>query len=474
MRVYFLLLITLPLFARPFFEADDFKRHREKLLTMMEDNSVAVMRAGETVVRNNDIDYPYRPASDYFYLTGYDRPESRMLLKKGTRPSFILFTRLPDAHSGVWNTAPYSMDEMYERFAPDTVLPLDQFEAVFKKNCRGVSSIYFPFEDKELAADIQKWLQSPWGRYPRTWHDLKPLTAEARLIKSSAEIAALEKAVDITVAAHRAAMRNVKPGLFEYQVNALISFVYRNMGSVRDGFPSIVGSGPNSTILHYEKYDRQMTENDMLVMDIGAEYAMYSADITRTIPVNGRFSPEQKDIYTLVLKAQQAGIEAVEPGARFGDPGKAAAKVLKEGLKKLGLITDPDKDWQFRVWMMHGVSHWLGLDTHDAGSYLATDGHGGRLLEPGMVLTVEPGIYVSADIFDKIDAIYGKWIPEEERVAFKKSVYPAFEKYKNIGVRIEDDILVTEDGRRNLSDAAPRGIEAIESLMALPASFFNP
>ncbi len=474
MKIFFFLLsIMYALQAQSFFNAKEFAAHRAKITAQMETNAVAVMRAKETSPRNNDIDYPYRPGSDYFYCTGFDRPDSRMIIINGKQPRFILFAELPGPYSSIWNTAPYGMEEIERNIAPDTVLAPDQFDAQFKKACRGASSVYFPFDDQELAGTIRELIKSPWANYPRTWHDLTPLIAEARLIKSDAEIAAMQKAIDITVEAHKQAMRAVRPGLYEYQINALISFVYRSMGSPRDGFPSIVGSGPNSTILHYERYDRQMNDEDMLVMDIGAEYAMYSADVTRTIPVNGRFSEAQKEIYELVLQAQQAGIDAVGPDVGFSAAEKAARKVLANGLKKLGLITDPAKHWQVSVWMMHGVSHWLGLDTHDAGSYLAKEGHGARILEPGMVLTVEPGIYVAGNIFNKLDKIFGARVGREELKAFKKAVRPAFEKYKNIGVRIEDDILVTAKGHRNLSAAAPRAVRDIEKMMSLPAQFFT-
>ena len=473
MRLMILLLSALSLAARPQLPATEFAAHRAKVLLQMEKNSLAVMTGAKPLMRNNDIEYPFRQNSDFFYLSGYDRPDSRLILIKGDQPRFILFVEQAGPHSGIWNTAPYSPEEVKKYFAPDTVYSPDQFEEILKQELRGKSTVYYDFTDHDLGEKISEIVSAPWGRYPKTLHDFTPLVAEARLIKSPAEIAMLQKAVDITNAAHREVMRATRSGLFEYQVNALITFIYRSMNSPRDGFPSIVGSGPNSTILHYEKYDRQLEDGDMMVLDIGAEYGMYSADVTRTIPVSGTFSPEQKDIYEIVLAAQQAGIEKTAPGVGFGEVGRASTRVISAGLKRLGLITDENSRWQTRVWLMHGVSHWLGLDTHDAGSYLAREGHGGRLLEPGMVFTVEPGIYVSADALEKMDKIFGRYISAEELARFKDAVRPAVEKYKNIGVRIEDDILVTENGHKNLSAASPRAVREIENLMKKSSAYLK-
>ncbi len=465
MRYLIFLLSALTLAAQPKLPASEFAAHRAKVLDQMEENSLAVMTGAVAITRNNDIEYRFRQKSDFFYLSGYDRPESHLILINGEQPRFILFVEEAGPHSGIWNTAPYSRKDLKEYFAPDTVFAPDRFEEVLKKELSGKRAVYYDFADDDLGEKISEIVSAKWGYYPKTLRDFTPLLAEARLFKSPAEIGMLQKAIDITNAAHREAMRATRPGLYEYQVNALITFVYRQNNSPRDGFPSIVGSGPNSTILHYEKYDRQLRDGDMMVMDIGAEYGMYSADVTRTIPVNGVFTKEQKEIYEIVLAAQQAGIEKTAPGVGFSEVGRASTRVISAGLKRLGLITDENSRWQTRVWLMHGVSHWLGLDTHDAGDYTGPERHKGRVLEPGMVFTVEPGIYVPADALEKMDKIFGRYLPAEELAKFKEAVRPAVEKYKNIGVRIEDDILVTEEGYRNLSQDSPRTVREIERLM---------
>jgi Xaa-Pro aminopeptidase len=275
-----------------------------------------------------------------------------------------------------------------------------------------------------------------------------------RVIKNDGDMRmGLQKAIEISADAHREAMRSIVAGMYEYEVQAVFEYVYRKNGSPRNGYPCIVGSGPNSGILHYDKNRRQMREGDVVLMDCAAEYGYYSADITRTVPVSGTFSKEQREIYQLVLDAQNAAMRIVKPGIAKSAIDVAIDSVLGNGLVHLGFIKDKN---DFRVFSLHGYSHWIGLEVHDVGTY--TINGASRMLEPGMVFTIEPGIYIRDDVYERMKQ---KGYSENEIAGFKKKIG----KYANIGVRIEDDVLVTRDGFKNLSASAPREIEAIEAIM---------
>ncbi len=269
------------------------------------------------------------------------------------------------------------------------------------------------------------------------------------MIKSPYEIKQLREAIDITIEAQVQAMQSLHPGLWEYEVEALIEYVFKKRNSFDWAFPSIIASGPNATTLHYQDSQRQTQDGELLLMDIGAEYNYYAADITRTIPVNGKFTPEQTAIYQLVLTAQKAAIDWVQPGASVKAVHQKAVDVLKEGLLRLGLITDPASH-QYRVFTIHGIGHFVGLDVHDVS-------HGDRL-ESSMVLTVEPGIYVREDSEVRLA---NQGVTEKEL----EKIRPALRKFMNIGVRIEEDVLVTENGYQVLSEGAPREIREIEARM---------
>jgi Xaa-Pro aminopeptidase len=299
--------------------------------------------------------------------------------------------------------------------------------------------------EQRFAAD---WTGSPSG------YNLKnasPIFAEMRLRKSRLEIALMQHAIDITTEAHERAWANAAEAKWEYEVDAQVAYTFKLRNADHWGYPSIVGCGPNATTLHYEESQGQVKPGDLLLMDVGAEYEHYSADVTRTFPVNGKFSPAQAAIYQIVYDAQEAAAKAARPGAFVSDVDRAATEVIKDGLLKLGLITDRNSG-QYRIWFMHGTSHWLGMNVHDVGFY-------GTKLEPGMVFTNEPGIYVRLDALDNL-----KKTPENEK--FIAAVKPAFEKYKSIGVRIEDDMLVTPEGVKWMTEALPRKITDIEAFIA--------
>ena len=295
-----------------------------------------------------------------------------------------------------------------------------------------------------------------WGQAPSgyTVRSAFPIFAELRMRKSPLELRLLQHAIDITTEGFGRAMAVVGRAQWEYEVEAEIDYTFKRRNADSWGYPSIVGCGPNATTLHYEASQGRVAQGDLLLMDVGAEYDHYTADVTRTFPVSGKFTPAQTDIYNIVLAAQEAGMRASRPGARLSDVHNAALEVVKDGLLRLGLITDRNSR-QYALWFMHGTSHYLGMNVHDVGV-------AGAKLEPGMVYTIEPGIYIREDALDNLPKT-----PENERLI--QAIRPAFEKYKNTGVRIEDDVVITSDGYRNLSAALPRAIPEIEAFMARAA-----
>jgi Xaa-Pro aminopeptidase len=298
---------------------------------------------------------------------------------------------------------------------------------------------------------------------PHVIEDVRPLLGELRVIKNEYEISCLRKAIDITCEAHKAVLSHAEPGMYEYEIEGLIEYTYRQQGTQEIAFPSIVASGPNATILHYSINDRKVEPGDLILMDIGASYKHYAADVTRTIPVSGKFSKEQLEIYSIVLQAQKAAIETVKPGTGLRTLNERIIHVGSKGLFELGLISDVSSKWQMRVWQMHGTSHWLGLDVHDDGPYDFKESKG-LVLEPGMVFTIEPGIYISRNVLENLDILFPH-IPQAERDGFIEFIRPALEKYLDIGIRIEDDILVTDHGYEVLSSSAPKEVDEIEDLM---------
>ena len=441
-----------------------FAQRRKELMEKM-GNGIAIFKSPNVSNRNSDISYPYRQDSDFYYLTGFEEPESAFLLVPQADKKFIMFVRNRNPRLEMWTGRIWGPEGAMEIFGADTAYTFAQFSKLLPRYLEGKEIIYYHSPDIEFRKKLRKMLKEQRGDQPRRF--IKPLKylPEMRLVKSPEEIQLMRKAINITCDAHIEAMRATEPGMYEYEIEAIIEYIFRKNGSPRNGFPSIVGSGPNSTIAHYDLNNRQTRNGDVLLMDIGAEYGYYSADVTRTIPVNGKFSQEQREIYEIVLEAQQKAIEMVAPGVGIGEVYGHCTEILKQGLYRLGLITDKDSEWQHRVWTLHGIGHWLGLDTHDVGGYLRDD-EKGQILEPGMVFTVEPGIYFGENTLAYLSELSGDLVSEEEITAFIDSVKPVAEKYINIGIRIEDDVLVTEDGYDVLSQKSPKKITEIEKLIA--------
>lgn len=433
-----------------------FKQRREAFMKQLPPNSIAIFPSKPVYQRNLDVSYEYRQESNFYYLSGYEEPEAVLLLRPSAdRQRFIMFVRRRDPARETYDGPRSGIEGAMRDFGADTAFFITDFRTMIHRYARPDGLLYYTFGiNPEIDGIITR--QFVERRASGNWAIADPssLLAEMRLIKNEGDLRmGLKKAVEISALAHIEAIKSIEPGMNECEIQAVFEFVFRRHGSPRNGYGCIVGSGPNSTILHYHANNRTMKSGDVLLMDCAAEYGYYSADITRTVPVNGRFSKEQRAIYQLVLDAQNTAMRMVKPGIIKSALDDAIDSVLGTGLVKLGFIKDR-KD--HRMFTLHGYAHWIGLEVHDVGNY--TINGKSRPLEAGMCFTIEPGIYVRPDVFDKMKrAGY-----TDEEIA---TIRTRLEPYMNIGVRIEDDVLVTENGFINLSASVPREIAEIERLM---------
>jgi Xaa-Pro aminopeptidase len=454
-KIIRLLFISLGLFAIVMYgdlemKSQIYAQRRAKLMEKMQEG-VAIFK---NTARN----------MDFYYLTGCDEPGAAFLLIPDEEAKFILFVRPYSAEREIWSGKQYTLEETKKIYGADQVYPTDEFERILFQNLRGKAKVFYSLRDEELNQRILPMFQRSGGNFPDNIVNPLPYVHEMRLIKGPEEIVLLRKAIEITCDALSEVYKAVQPGMFEYEIQAIIEYFYRKNGATV-GFSSIVGSGPNATMLHYNKNDRQTQEGDLLLMDVGAAYGKYTADVTRTIPVSGTFSQRQKEVYEIVLDAQRQAIAVANPGVGIHKINQKGVELIKEGLFRLGLITDKKSDWQHKISLMYYISHWIGLNVHDVGGQGPDDGVG-RKLEPGMVLTVEPGIYIRKESFDHLEEMLGRSAPAEKELEdFLEAVKPAVEKYAGIGIRIEDDILITETGHEVLSKKIPKESDEIEKLM---------
>ena len=435
---------------------DVFAQRREAFMKKMQPGSAAIFPCKPEYMRNGDVEYEYRQESNLYYLSGFEEPQSILLLNPGAeRYKYILFVRKRDQNLETWNGMRSGTDGAMAAFRADTAIGYNDFRTTARAFIPKEGPLYYNFNvNPQLDDMVRDLFLEGSGDNSHPIKNSSLILAELRLIKNEGDLAmGLRKAVDISAQAHIEAMKSIAPGMNEMEVQGVFEYVYRKNGSPRNGYPSIVGSGPNSCILHYSENTRQMKSGDVVLMDCAAEYDYYSADITRTVPVNGAFTQEQRAIYRIVLDAQQAGIRLVRPGATMKDLSDAIDSVIGNGLVRLGFLKDK-KD--LNVFTLHGYSHWIGLEVHDVGSYLV-EGKS-RPLEAGMCFTIEPGIYIRPDVIDKLRR---RGHADEELDRIRKRLEP----YLNIGIRIEDDILVTEQGCQNMSASVPREIDEIEKLM---------
>lgn len=453
--LFFLILISGYAYAQiP--DMDPFALRREDFMKKMQPGSVAIFPSKPVYLRNLDVEYEYRQESNLYYLTGFEEPEAILVLHP-SHPKYrhILYVRERNPARETYDGPRYGTSGAMKVFRADTALSVNNFKNTIRQFVGHDKPIFYSFginpaiDDQMRELVIEKRASGNWPVI-----DPAPIIAEMRLIKTDADFSlGLQRAIDISANAHIEAMKSIEPGMYEYEIQAVFEYVFRKEGSPRNGFPCIVGSGPNTGILHYNVNRRKMEDGDLVLMDCAAEFGYYSSDITRTVPVNGRFTKEQREVYQIVLDAQQAAIGMVRPGLVRRDLEAVIDSTLGSGLVRLGLLKDR-KD--FKIFTLHGYAHWIGLEVHDVGAYLV-DGQS-RALQTGMVFTIEPGIYVRPDVIEKMkDRGYTK--------ADLDRIRPVVERYLNIGVRIEDNILVTDSGYKNLTATVPREISDIESLM---------
>ncbi len=429
-----------------------------EFMRRMETGSVAILPAARETRRSNDTDYRFRQDSDFFYLTGFREPDAiAVLAPSHAEHKYTLFVRPRDPEREIWDGRRAGIEGAKEIYGADASFPIAEFADKLSDILNGARSLYYRLGDgrTDLDATLIKQIAAMRAMGRRAVHppasiiDPATILHEMRLIKTDDEIALMRRSAEIAGEAHREAMRAVRPGLNEYEIEALVEYVFRKRGATAPAYTTIVGGGANATVLHYIENNSTLRDGDLLLIDAGAEYEGYASDITRTFPVNGRFSEAQRDIYNLVLKAQEECIRLVRPGVTMDDLNKRSVEILTEGMLGLGLLKgDAAKlieEEKYKQFYMHRVGHYLGMDVHDVGRY-HTDAQESRPLEPGICLTIEPGIYVA------------------EYVA--EATADAPDKYRGIGVRIEDDVLVTHEGCEVLTSSAPKETEEIEQLMA--------
>ncbi|HEX9179872.1 MAG TPA: Xaa-Pro aminopeptidase [Burkholderiales bacterium] len=430
-------------------EIETFRRRRERLMREVGRGVVVVPTAPERL-RNRDSHYPYRFDSYFYYLTGFREPESVLVLIAGDEPRSILFAREKDPEREIWDGFRYGPEGARETFGVDEAFPVSALDERLPLLLADQPALHMHLgADPDWDARAVGWINRVRAEArsgvvaPAAINDVRVALDEMRLIKDAAEIALMRGAADIAAEAHKRAMRAARPGMREYEAEAELLHEFRRRGAQAPAYSPIVAAGANACVLHYVENDAELRDGDLLLIDAGCELDGYASDITRTFPVNGRYSGEQKAVYELVLAAQAAAMEQVRPGSSWDAPHDAAVRVLAQGFVDLGLCAGSAdsviESGDYKRFYMHRTGHWLGMDVHDAGDYKRE--RQWRPLAPGMTLTVEPGCYIRP----------AQNVPE---------------RFWNIGVRIEDDVLVTGDGCEVLTRAAPKTVAEIEALMA--------
>lgn len=428
----------------------EFQRRRRELAKMIGKGGIAILPAAVEKQRNSDVHYYYRPDSDFFYLTGFHEPEAVAVLVPG-RPQaeYILFVRERDPQRETWDGKRAGPEGAIREFGADDAFPIGDIDDILPGLMENCPRVYYTMGlNQEFDHRVIAWVNGLKARVragvqpPTEFVALDHLLHDMRLYKSKAELDVMRRAAQIAVAAHKRAMRFAAPGRHEYEVMAEILHEFHRHNADISYHP-IVGSGANTCVLHYHENRRQLKDGDLLLIDAGCEYALYASDITTTFPVNGRYTAEQRAIYEVVLQAQRAAFAAIKPGNHWNDPHDAAVKTITQGLVKLGLLRGKVpkliKDEAYKKFFMHRTGHWLGMDVHDCGDYKV--GNQWRVFEPGMVMTVEPGIYIPSGT---------QGVPK---------------RWWNIGVRIEDDVAVTADGYEILTTGLPREPDEVERFM---------
>ncbi|HXD34274.1 MAG TPA: Xaa-Pro aminopeptidase [Pyrinomonadaceae bacterium] len=422
-----------------------------EFMKRMDQKAVAIIPAAREATRSNDTQYRYRQDSDFFYLTGFEEPESIAIIAPGRDDKYTLFVRPRDPEREIWDGKRSGVDGAKREFGAQEAHPIAEFDEKLQDILDGANVLYYRLGanaelDERIIREIARMrsLNRKPIHPPRTIVDPATIIHEMRVIKSDEEIELMQRAADIAAEAHVEAMKTARAGMMEYEVEAMIESFFRRQGASGPSYTSIVGGGANATVLHYISNSGELRDGELLLIDAGAEYKGYASDITRTFPINGKFTKAQREIYDLVLDTQMACVEMVRPGTTHDELKARSVELLTEGMVRLGLLQgDPKeliKEKKHEKFYMHGLGHMLGIDVHDVGVYYYDKQS--RALEPGVVMTVEPGLYVSPNATD---------VPQQ---------------YLGIGVRIEDDVLCTNNGPRVLTSKVPKNADEIEALMA--------
>lgn len=425
----------------------EFTARRARVFEQMQDNSALVVFTETEKRRNSDCDYLFRPDSYFWYLTGFAEPQAVLLMtKKAGQCESTIFLRPKDPLMETWNGRRLGIEKAPSTLDVEQAVDIAEFSAKFAEKAANLTACYYAFGVQEwgdkLIFDGLEKIKASRQKTPTSVIDWQPMLSEMRLFKSEAEVALIQKAAEISALAHIRAMKQTRPNRYEMEIEGEIQHEFSRFGARFASYNQIIAGGDNACILHYNENDQVLKDGELLLVDAGAEFAMYAGDITRTFPINGKFSEPQREIYQLVLDAMKAAIELLVPGSSIKLANDKAVQIMVEGLVRLGILKgDVEKlieEKAYKAFYMHGLGHWLGLDVHDVGEY---GNERDRPLEIGMVLTVEPGLYISPEAD----------VPEQ---------------YKGIGVRIEDNLLITEYGNKNLTSGAPKEITDIEALMA--------
>ena len=426
----------------------NFSERRDLLADKVLEDSAIIVSAASVKSRISDTEYSYRQDSNFYYLSGYEEPESLILIRPNQdKERFVIFCRDRDPLREQWDGFRTGQEGVIQDYGADAAYSINSIDEIMPKLLEGTKNIYFSMSAPcGVDAKISSWVEDirkntrSGAEPPQNLLSLDSILHEMRLIKESDEMDLMKKAANITTEAHIRAMQSVRPGMYEYQLEAEYLYAFNKNGARSPAYNSIVGGGNNSCILHYVENNAELQDGDLVLVDAGCEYQYYASDVTRTFPVNGKFSPEQREIYSIVLEAHKQSMEQAKPGNKWNLMHEKSVEVIVEGLLSIGLLQGSrdeiiDKG-EYSKFYMHRIGHWLGMDVHDVGSY-KQDGDW-RPLEEGMVMTVEPGIY----ILDSMEGVDDKW--------------------KGIGVRIEDDIAITESGFEILTPDVPRTIEEVE------------
>lgn len=430
----------------------EYAKRRKELMKQIGSGGLMIIPAASEYLRNGDSYFAFRQDGDFYYLTGFNEPEAVLVIApKRKEGEYILFNRVRNRDREIWDGPRAGQEGACKEFLADQSFPIEDISSVLPEMLKGRETVYYPIGKNAALTDVLlnavNQVKANVRRgipCPTKFVEAGSLIHEMRVLKSKAEIAITQKAVDITAKAHIAAMKACQPGMYEYQLEAELIYTFMNNGARFQAYNAIVGAGANTCVLHYVNNNAKIADGDLVLIDAGCEYENYASDITRTFPANGKFTAEQRAIYELVLESQLAAIKTIKPGALWTSAQTTIIKVLTQGLVDLkilkGRVDDLIEKRAYLPFYMHNSGHWLGLDVHDAGCYA----HNGkwRKLEAGMLLTVEPGLYFSADI----PGLAPRW--------------------HNIGVRIEDNVLVTDAGHEVLSAAIPKSVKDIEALMA--------